>query len=144
MMAGVCSGLAGLVFPGARSNVVEKTFPLWLLIFWYGSLMLWCGLVVAVTFRPDKIRIQPDKLRTRMLFEASGLTGMGFSCASYGIAALSYTGASALTAALFVGLFAGAALWRVGEIRTDLRKLDRVMIQPEHADPPPLADPEER
>lgn len=143
MVSGVISGVTGLAFPRARSSVIEQVFPSWLLFSWYGSLLVWCGLVLSVTIQPDHVRYTADSLRTRMLLESAGLWGMGGSCAAYGAAVLSYSGIRSLTASLFVGLFAGAAIWRAWEIRTDLRKLSLALADPKRAEPPPLADPQE-
>lgn len=143
MVSGMLSGAAGVAFPQARSNAVADSFPKWMLIGYYASLMVWCGLVTCVTATPDRVKISPDRLRTRMLLESAGLCGMGFACAAYGVAAVSFSGVRALTVALFVGMFGAAALWRAFEIRTDLRKLSSALANPARADPPPLADPEE-
>jgi hypothetical protein len=140
MVSGVISGSAGLAVPKARSNVIENSFPGWLLVGYYASLLLWCGLVLAMTIQPDRVIIKVDRLRTKMMLESAGLFGMGFTCAAYGVAALVYTGARALTATLFVGMFAAAALWRAVEIRVDLHKLAGALVEPHPADPSPLGE----
>lgn len=144
MSSGVLSAVAGLAFPASRSDALVNAFPRWFLVGWYASLLIWCTLVVAATIRPDRLPMRPDTLHTRLMLESAGLLGMGCSCAAYGVAAVTYAGAKGVTGLLFVGLYAGAALWRAGEIRTDLRKLRAALDHPRAAEPTPLADPKDQ
>lgn len=145
MASGVLSGGAGLVV-GAQSNAVIRAFPGWLAYGWYVSLLVWSSVVLTAAFLESGSRLVGtpeglERIEFRLALERAGLYGFGFSCAAYGIAALTTNGLGALTASLFVGLFGAAAAIRIYEIHVDMRKLRRALVNPQPAYPPPLADP---
>jgi hypothetical protein len=151
MLGGLIAGIAGVFDVQARSRVIISAFGDGTVL-WYLSLVLWCGLVlasivpqgVAAARRGWSTLVHPrgeEKLAARLIIEAAGMVGFSGSAVAYGIAALAYTGQSASTAAVWIGLFGAAALWRAGEIFVDLRKLNDARDHPMPAYPIPLGDP---
>lgn len=154
MIGGFLAGVFGMLDPHAQSRVVRGAFgsgtP-----YWYLSLIVWCGLVlgaiipqaVAAARRGWSSLVHPrgeEHLAVRLRLEQAGMIGFSGSTAAYGLAAITTTGLSAATAAIWIGLFGAASLWRAGEIEVDLRKLDRARHDPVPAYPIPLGDPGRR
>lgn len=151
MVGGFIAGVAGVTTPEARSKVIAASFGAGT-VAWYVSLLLWCG-VVLVAVVPQAVSaarqgwstlVHPrgvTHLALRLRVEQAGMLGFSGTVVAYGVAALTYTGVSAATAAIWIALFGVAALWRAGEIQVDLRKLTRAHNNPHPAYPIPLGDP---
>lgn len=151
MIGGLIAGIAGTLDVHARSRVIIATFGDGALA-WYVSLVLWCGLALgaiapqalSAARRGWSTLVHPrgeERLAIRLRLEQAGMLGFSGTAVAYGLAALAATGASAATAAIWIGLFGGAALWRAWEIFVDLRKLARARNDPHPAFPIPLGDP---
>lgn len=152
MMGGFIAGTVGLLNLSTRSSVIEKAFPGGWAVAWYCSLILWCGMVLfavapqaAHAIRQGwAVLVHPhgqERLMMRLRLEQAGMIGFSGSVFAYGVGALAYVGPAATTAAIWIGLFGVAALWRATEIHLDLRKLDRARADPHPAFPIPLGDP---
>lgn len=151
MLGGFIAGIAGVCTPEARSRVIVASFGDGT-VAWYVSLLVWSGVVLgAITpqafaaFRRGwATLVHPrgqERLAIRLRIEQAGMLGFSGTVVAYGLAALAYTGPSAATAAIWIGLFGGAALWRAAEIWIDLRKLRKAQADPHPAYPIPLGDP---
>jgi hypothetical protein len=152
MSGGFIAGMMGLLNLSTRSSVIERAFPGWWAAAWYCSLILWCGLALyaVIPQAAHAIRqgwsflVHPHgqgRLMMRLRLEQAGMIGFSGSVFAYGIAAVAYAGPAATTAAIWIGLFGVASLWRATEIHLDLRKLDRARADPHPAYPVPLGDP---
>ena len=140
----VLSGAFGLFAPGTRSNAVEKAMPGALSLGWYIGLLLFGAFTLAVTHQyrpPTDTREQRDRLRFRLQLEAVGLSGLSLIALGYCAAAFTVSGAPGMTAALSIGLYTAACVWRIAEIVVDTRKMAAAERDPHFADPPPLGDP---
>lgn len=151
MLGGFIAGLGGVFTQEARSRVIVATFG-HATVYWYLSLVVWCGVVLAAVLpqgiaaarRGWAMLVHPrgqERLAIRLRVEQAGMLGFSGTVAAYGLAAVTYTGPSAATAAIWIALFGVAALWRAGEISVDLRKLHRAQADPHPAYPIPLGDP---
>ena len=151
MTGGLIAGVAGVLDVHARSRVIIQAFGDGT-VAWYLSLVVWCGLAlgaiipqaVSAARRGWSTVVHPrgeERLAVRLRVEQAGMIGFSGSAVAYGIAAITATGLSAATAAIWIGLFGAASLWRSWEIQVDLRKLDRARNDPHPAYPIPLGDP---
>lgn len=151
LIGGLVAGGAGALDEGARSRAVVSAFGPGT-VAWYLSLVVWCGLAlgavvpqaVAATRRGWSTLVHPrgeERLAVRLRIEQAGMIGFSGTALAYAPAALASTGGSGATAAIWIGLFGAAALWRAGEIFIDLRKLGRARQNPIPAFPIPLGDP---
>jgi len=152
MLGGFMVGLAGALDSTARSPAIIDSFGRWA-GWWYASLVLWCGLVLlslasqvlVVAKRGWATLVHPRgemRLALRLRIEQAGMIGFSGTAAAYLPAVLHNTGVRGWTAGLWIGMFAGGALWRAGEVFVDLRKLDRARHNPQPAYPIPLGEPE--
>lgn len=151
MTGGLIGGLAGVFDVHARSRVVIQAFGDGT-VAWYWSLVIWCGIAlgaiipqaVSAARRGWSTIVHPrgeEGLAVRLRIEQAGMIGFSGSAIAYGIAAITATGLSAATAAIWIGLFGAAALWRSWEIHVDLRKLERARHHPQPSFPIPIGDP---
>lgn len=154
LIGGVLVGVAGILDPSARSRAITEAFGD-ATIYWYLSVIVWCGLSLAaiipqalvVARRGWSTLVHPrgeERLAIRLRLEQAGMIGFSGTAFAYWPAALSSTGASGWTAGAWIGLFGVAALWRAGEVRIDLSKLQRARDNPQPAYPIPLGDPRGR
>lgn len=152
MLGGLLAGITGLCDEGARSKVIISAFGPTGTVYWYVSLTVWCAMVlcsvvpqaVAAARRGWSTLVHPrgeERLAVRLRLEQAGMIGFSGTAVAFALAALSYTGPSAATAALWIGLFGAGALWRAWEVFVDLRKLARARHDPHPAFPIPLGDP---
>lgn len=151
MLGGLTVGAAGMFDTAARSPAIVDSFGMWA-AWWYGSLVVWCGLVLVslipqalvVAKRGWSTLVHPrgeERLAIRLRLEQAGMIGFSGTAAAYLPAVLANTGSRGWTAGIWIGLFAAASLWRASEIFIDLRKLGRVRKNPVPAFPIPLGDP---
>jgi hypothetical protein len=154
LLGGCLAGAVGVFNVEGRSRIIIIAFGD-ATLYWYSSLLLWCGLalgaitpqVAGAVRRGWSTVVHPrgeEGLAICLRLEQAGLLGFSGTAFAWGIAALTSTGASALTAAIWIGLFGGASLWRAAEIHIDLRKLARARNNPQPAYPIPLGDPGRR
>lgn len=152
MSGGLIAGLFGVFRDATRSAVIEKAFPGWWTTAWYISLIFWCGLALyaIVPQAAEAVRYGwsalthprgQARLSIRLRLEQAAMIGFSGSVFAYGISALVYNGAAALTAAIWIGLFGVASIARSIEIYIDLRKLDHARQHPQPAFPIPIGDP---
>lgn len=152
MSGGLIAGTFGVLSDTARSAVIERAFPGWWTTAWYISLIFWCGLALyaIIPQAAEAVRYGwsalthprgQARLSIRLRLEQAAMIGFSGSVFAYGVSALVYNGATALTAAIWIGLFGVASIARSVEIYIDLRKLAYAHRYPLPAFPTPIGDP---
>lgn len=142
MLATAAVGIAGVALPYPISGALERVLGEPAASFYFGSTMILPGLLGFWAVRHAQRVRTPVQIERECRAETLALAAIAVAWLGFTVVAVS-AGWPAVAVSIWFASVSIACVWRIMEIRRDLRKLHAAMLAgPRLADPPPIAEDE--